>query len=68
MSVQGVCEICEAKPVVDGCDRCGRLVCEDHYDASTGLCTQCLAAVGGPPDDREPTDRDRPDGVDEHQF
>jgi hypothetical protein len=66
MSVSGLCEICEAKPAIDGCDRCGRLVCADHYDKPSGLCTECLAEFGGRPS--EDDQRDYPDGVDEYRF
>lgn len=68
MSVTGLCEICESKTVTDGCDRCGRLVCEDHYDRDSGFCTDCRAEIGPRPErEREPPD-DRPDGVDEYRF
>jgi hypothetical protein len=69
MSVAGLCEICESETVEDSCDRCGRLVCADHYDRTRGLCTDCLAEIGKQPtgeDDRQ--ERDYPDGVDEYRF
>jgi hypothetical protein len=66
MSVSGLCEICGNAPVEDGCDRCGRLVCIDHYDEPTGLCTKCLAEFGQEPSDNP--SGERPDGVDEYQF
>lgn len=66
MSVSGLCELCQQHEVIDGCDRCGRLVCERHYDKSTGLCIDCLREVGGHSvDERE---RDRPDGTDTYRF
>ena len=43
MSVQGLCQICEAAPATFQCSRCGALVCEAHYDRSSGLCTDCAA-------------------------
>lgn len=62
MSVSGLCELCMQNEIVDGCDRCGRLVCERHYEESSGLCTDCLKEVA-------PTeDRRRPDGVDTYQL
>lgn len=62
MSVSGLCELCTQNEIVDGCDRCGRLVCEHHYDETTGLCTDCLTEV-------EPADGDRrPDGVDTYRV
>jgi len=67
MSVSGLCELCEGGNVEDGCDRCGRLVCEDHYDRTSGLCVACADELGG-----DPTSvggqRDAPDGVDEYRF
>ncbi len=45
MSVAGLCSICEIGSVVDGCDRCGRLVCEDHYDRKSGLCVECSREI-----------------------
>lgn len=71
MSVSGLCEICEQREVVDGCDRCGRLVCEVHFEEDAGLCTACYAAVhggSGTDEGQEPEKRDRPDGVDEYRF
>lgn len=53
--------------VVDGCDRCGRLVCERHYDKKTGLCTDCSKEMGQSPDEK-PTRRRRPDDVDTYRF
>ncbi|MGM0606162.1 MAG: hypothetical protein ACQETB_10905 [Halobacteriota archaeon] len=70
MSVAGLCQICESKPVEDSCERCGRIVCVDHYDKQTGLCTACLAEFGDPDRDENDrrTDEDLPDGVDEYRF
>jgi hypothetical protein len=67
MSVTGLCELCEAESVEDGCDRCGRLVCVDHYDEPTGLCTACLSEFGDRREGRGDS-REYPDGVDEYQF
>lgn len=63
MSVSGLCELCTQNEIVDGCERCGRLVCERHYAEVSGLCTDCHNEV-------EPTDGDprRPDGVDTYQV
>lgn len=41
MSVSGPCTLCTTNDVVDSCDRCGALVCDDHYDSRTGWCTEC---------------------------
>ena len=65
MSVSGLCEICGNALVEDGCDRCGRLVCIDHHDESTGLCPECLAEFG---QERSDDTGARPDGVDEYRF
>lgn len=63
MSVSGLCELCTLNEITDGCDRCGRLVCERHYDESTGLCTDCRTEIG--PSEKE---RRRPDGVDTYRV
>lgn len=70
MSVSGLCEICGTGTIEDGCDRCGRLVCIDHYDEPTDLCTACLAEFesGGATDRGGRGGGSYPDGVDEYQF
>ena len=50
MSVTGLCQICEAREATDQCQRCGALVCPQHYDADLKFCTQCAAEVGNKPD------------------
>jgi hypothetical protein len=68
MSVSSPCEICASADVDGACDRCGKLVCNRHYDDELGLCIECAAEVGD--GDREPTpnSEDMPDGVDTYQF
>jgi hypothetical protein len=66
VNVASNCEICGSSPVEDGCDRCGRLVCPDHFDERTGLCTACLAEFGEAPSVGD--GQRRPDGVDEYRF
>lgn len=46
MSVEGLCQVCEAAPADYQCRRCGALVCTAHYDEETGLCTDCAAERG----------------------
>ncbi|MCX6707603.1 MAG: hypothetical protein NT001_05700 [Candidatus Woesearchaeota archaeon] len=36
-----LCMMCGSKPAADSCSMCGRVVCKEHFDASTGLCTSC---------------------------
>ncbi|MEF8884583.1 MAG: hypothetical protein V5A44_05615 [Haloarculaceae archaeon] len=50
MSVQGLCQICEAAPAEHQCRRCGALVCPTHYHEATGLCTECAKDVSVPGD------------------
>jgi hypothetical protein len=66
MSVSGRCELCQEGEVVDGCDRCGRTVCDEHYDLPSGLCVDCVSELGGDPTGRGRDDL--PDGVGEYQF
>jgi hypothetical protein len=47
MSVQGLCQVCEAAPATDRCRRCGAAVCHAHYDEEMGLCTECAADLHG---------------------
>ncbi len=67
MSVSGLCEFCMQNEVVDGCDRCGRLVCERHYDKKTGFCTDCLKEMGQSPEEND-TQHRKPDDVDTYRF
>lgn len=68
MSVETLCAICESRTAEHGCDRCGRMVCDVHYDTAAGLCAECLAETGGRPTGEEGSEQDRPDGVDEYEF
>lgn len=68
MSVSGLCEVCQ-EPSVDGtCDRCGQLVCRDHFDDELGLCVECAVEAGRPDDPTVPNSEDLPDGVDTYRF
>ncbi len=74
MSVSGLCEICDRPSVEHTCDRCGKLVCERHWDEDLGVCVQCAGQLEGDsgeplPDDADPVDpSDGPDGVDTYEF
>ncbi|MFB6070949.1 MAG: hypothetical protein ABEJ76_07980 [Halanaeroarchaeum sp.] len=46
MSVQGLCQVCESAPATFACERCGALVCEDHYVDGRGLCRSCASETG----------------------
>lgn len=66
MNVSSPCELCNRADVRGSCDRCGRLVCGEHFEEDLGLCVECVAEVGG---DREAVpDEDMPDGVDTYRF
>jgi len=45
MSVTGLCQICEAAEARFVCERCGSLVCTEHYDEELGYCATCAAEV-----------------------
>ena len=42
-----LCEICGMKTAKFVCQKCGLLVCEDHFDQRTGLCVRCLEEAMG---------------------
>jgi hypothetical protein len=67
MSSTGLCAICNAPETEAFCDRCGRLVCDDHFDDSAGYCTECAAELG-PERGGGTNDDDLPDGVDTYEF
>ncbi|MFC7071317.1 hypothetical protein [Halobaculum lipolyticum] len=46
MSRSGLCQVCERAEATASCDRCGALVCGDHYDRERGVCADCLAGLG----------------------
>jgi len=66
MSVSGPCEICGLPAAEFSCDRCGSLVCADHFDETTGLCGECESELGGR--GGVPVGEDLPDGVDTYRF
>lgn len=45
MSVEGLCQLCEAATATHQCSRCASLVCSAHYDTETGMCTECVAEL-----------------------
>ncbi|QSG05559.1 Zinc finger domain [Halapricum desulfuricans] len=53
MSVSGLCDVCGQPDVDHVCDRCGRLVCDRHYDAELGVCTECGSEIRGNRDDAD---------------
>lgn len=64
MSVTGLCQICESAQARFTCDRCGRVVCADHYDRESGFCTECATRSGVEPgaSKQKPPERgERPD-------
>ncbi|MCU4716476.1 hypothetical protein [Halapricum hydrolyticum] len=66
MNASGLCDIC-GKPDVDHvCDRCGRLVCERHYDDGHGVCTECATELGLGDEHVDPDDL--PNDVDIYRF
>lgn len=66
MSVSGTCELCMEREAQWGCDRCGKLVCSEHYDRDTGYCTECAAEIKRPGKPTSDNDEWR-DGVDTYR-
>jgi len=58
MSVAGLCEICATGTVEHTCDRCGNLVCEQHFDETTGFCVECTAEMTGDMGEQQPDPTD----------
>lgn len=67
MSVSGLCEICGRGEVQWSCDRCGKLVCREHYDRESGLCVECASEVRRPGEATSDNDEWR-DGVDTYRM
>jgi hypothetical protein len=65
MSVTGLCQICATAEAEESCQRCGKLVCERHYENSVEQCAECTAGGGGQP---VPDTDGLPDGVDTYRF
>ncbi|MEF8781980.1 MAG: hypothetical protein V5A39_01405 [Haloarculaceae archaeon] len=68
MSISSPCEICNTAAVRHTCDRCGKLVCDRHFDEDTGLCVECAAEVTRGDREDVPSGEDTPDGVDTYRF
>jgi hypothetical protein len=68
MSVSSPCEICQRADVDHTCDRCGKLVCDRHFDEETGFCVECAVDVSGSKPQQQPDPEDMPDGVDTYRF
>ncbi len=68
MSVSSPCEICQRADVDHTCDRCGKLVCDRHFDDDSGFCVECAVDVTGDKPDHQPESDDMPDGVDTYRF
>ncbi|ODR83456.1 hypothetical protein BG842_09025 [Haladaptatus sp. W1] len=74
MSVTGLCQICEAAEATHDCDRCGALVCDEHWNRQSGFCVECAAELGvgeggSTPDGPGAEDITPPDTEDEtHRF
>jgi len=47
MSVSGLCSVCETREARQGCELCGALVCDEHFEPSRGLCVECASGGGG---------------------
>ncbi len=65
----GLCDLCAEGHAEFSCDRCGRLVCDEHYDPETGFCERCAGETRKP---RSRVEREEEegftDGVDTHRL
>jgi hypothetical protein len=68
MSVEGLCQICESNEAVDRCERCSALVCDRHFDTTTGFCANCATEFGDDSRDRDSTDDSNPDVHGDYQY
>lgn len=68
MSVSGSCELCGEREAEWGCDRCGKLVCDEDYDRDSGYCVQCAADLRKPVDRTGDEEERWRDGVDTHRV
>lgn len=68
VSVSSPCEICQRAEVEEACDRCGKLVCAEHFEEVSGYCVECAVDVSGGTPGHEPEPEDLPDGVDTYRF
>ncbi|WP_267640309.1 hypothetical protein [Haloarchaeobius amylolyticus] len=59
MSVAGLCQICEDARARQHCNRCGAMVCENHFDRDHGMCLDCASRA-------DPRGVD--EGADTYQF
>ncbi|WP_459881616.1 zinc finger HIT domain-containing protein [Halorubrum gandharaense] len=48
MSVEGLCDVCEAAEGRYTCDRCGAFVCPKHWDADAHVCLECAEVAEDP--------------------
>lgn len=47
VSIHTTCAVCEAAVADRTCSYCGQTVCEAHFDAERGRCTDCLDGATG---------------------
>ena len=43
MSISGLCQVCQSWEAQTQCDRCGNMVCRQHFEDSVGVCADCAA-------------------------
>lgn len=68
MSVTGLCDVCAEGHAEFACERCGRLVCDEHYDPEMGFCERC-AGESRRPETRGGEKREGfTDGVDTYRM
>ncbi|NHN47258.1 hypothetical protein G9464_06555 [Halostella sp. JP-L12] len=45
MSISGLCQICQSREAQVQCDRCGNMVCRQHFEESAAVCADCASEV-----------------------
>ena len=45
MRLVKACMLCQEKPGIHQCMACGKVVCDEHFVAKTGMCEGCSSGI-----------------------